>query len=74
MPFSRSLSSIHGSVKEVEQVGPLGRRTPRNIANMDQTSLPFTFSSGETYTNTGERSVWVSGRASGLDEHHVLFS
>jgi hypothetical protein len=36
---------------------------------MDQTLLPFIFSSGETYADTGERSVWVRGGASGLDKH-----
>ena len=59
--------SIRRSAKEGEQVGPLGRWTPRNIANMDQTPLPFTCS-GETYADTGERSVWVRGGASGLDK------
>jgi hypothetical protein len=35
---------------------------------MDQTLLPFIFSSGETYADTGERSVWVRGGASELDK------
>ena len=35
---------------------------------MDQTLLPFTFCSGENYADTGERSVWVRGGASGLDK------
>ena len=60
--------SIRRSAKEGELVGPLGRWTPRNIANMDQTPLPFTFCSGKTYDNTGERSVRVRGGASGLDK------
>ena len=36
---------------------------------MDQTQLPFTFSDGSTYADTGERSVWVHGGASGLEKH-----
>ncbi len=35
---------------------------------MDQTPLPFTFTDGETYADTGERSVWVHGGQSGLDK------
>lgn len=35
---------------------------------MDQTPLPFTFTDGETYANTGERSVWVRGGQSGLNK------
>ena len=30
--------------------------------------LPFTFSDGPTYADTGERSVWVRGGASGLEK------
>ena len=36
---------------------------------MDQTPLPFTFSSGETYADAGDRTVWVRGGASGLDKY-----
>lgn len=32
---------------------------------MDQTPLLFTFASGETYSQTGEKTVWVRG---GLDK------
>ena len=35
---------------------------------MDQTPLPFTFCDGQTYTDTGEQSVWVRGGGSGLDK------
>ena len=48
--------------------GPLGQWTPRTIANMDQTPLPFTFCDGPTYADTGECSVWVCGAASGLEK------
>ena len=58
--------SIRRTAQEGDQVGPLGQWTPRSIANMDQTPLPFTFSDGPTYADTGERSVWVHGGACGL--------
>ena len=35
---------------------------------MDQTPLPFNFSGGDTYADTGEKSVWVRGGASGLEK------
>ena len=48
--------------------GPLGRWTLRQIANVDQTPLPFTFTDGATYADTGDKTVWVRGGASGLDK------
>lgn len=46
---------------------------------MDQTPLPFTFSDGPTYADTGECSVWVCGDASGLETYqctaqHTIFA
>ena len=38
------------------------------IANMDQTPLPFCFTDGSTYKETGNQTVWVRGAASGLDK------
>lgn len=60
--------NIRRTATESEQVGPLGQWTLQQIANMDQTPLPFTFCGGETYADTGDRSVWVRGGASGLDK------
>ena len=45
-----------------------GRFKLHQIANMDQTPLPFTFGSGGTYEQTGKKTVWVHGGASGLDK------
>ena len=42
----------------------VGRFKLHQIANMDQTPLPFTFASGETYDQTGKKCVWVCGGAS----------
>lgn len=49
-------------------VGPLGKFELKQIANVDQTPLPFTFTDGTTYEDTGASSVWVRGGASGLDK------
>ena len=39
----------------------------QNIANMDQTPLPFTLCDGPTYAEKGEKTIWVRG-ASGLEK------
>ena len=38
------------------------------LANVDQTPLPFSFTSGPTYKTTNSPSVWVRGASSGLDK------
>ena len=67
-----AIQGFHRSIRRIardgEKIGPLGQWESRNIANMDQTPLPFTFTDGETYANTGERSVWVRGGQSGLNK------
>ena len=35
---------------------------------MDQTLLPFSFTNGGTYADTGDKMVWVRGGASGLEK------
>ena len=59
---------IRRTAREGNQVGQLGQWTLSNIANMDQTPLPFTFSDGETYADKGDHSVWVRGGASDLEK------
>lgn len=60
--------SIREKAKKGTSVGSLGKWTKRQIANVDQTPLPFTFTEGSTYADKGEKSVWVVGGASGLDK------
>lgn len=60
--------SIRKAAKTGESAGPLGRWKLSSIANMDQTPLPFSFTAGEMYSDTGERSVWVRSGQSGLDK------
>ena len=38
------------------------------IANVDQTPLPFSFTQGRTYDTTNSSTVWVRGGQSGLDK------
>ena len=51
-----------------EEVRDVGRFCLHQIANMDQTPLPFCFTDGTTYDQTGAQTVWVRGAASGLDK------
>ena len=44
------------------------------IANMDQTPLPFSFTEGPTYDTTNASTIWVRGGASGLDKSSVARS
>ena len=66
--------NIRRKASEGEQIGPLDQWTPRQVANMDQTPLPFSFCDGETYADTGEQSVWVQGGDFGLRSTNARYS
>lgn len=38
------------------------------IAYMDHTPLPFSFTNGEAYTDIGDKTVWIWGGALGMDK------
>ena len=48
--------------------GTVGKFQLHQVANVDQTPLPFCFTDGATYADTGDKTVWVRGGASGLDK------
>ena len=54
--------AIRSEVKSGDFIGPLGKFELRKIANVDQTPLPFTFTDGTTYEDTGASTVWRSIR------------
>ena len=60
--------AIRHEARNGESVGQLGRFKLSQIANIDQTPLPFTFTDGTTYDDTGASIVWVRGGSSGLDK------
>lgn len=45
--------TIRNEAKSEDLVGPLGKFELKRIANVDQTPLPFTFTDGTTYEDTG---------------------
>ena len=65
--FHRELRKL-ATPAEGESPKEVGRFGLHQIANMDQTPLPFCFTDGTTYDQTGAQTVWVRGGASGLDK------
>ena len=59
---------IRAIAHEERPTRPVGRFTLQQIANVDQTPLPFSFTSGGTYADTGDKTVWVRSGISGLDK------
>ena len=57
--------TIRRVTDEERPTRPVGRFALQQIANVDQTPLPFSFTNGGTYADTGDKTVWVRGGASG---------
>lgn len=51
-----------------QKVGWTSRFQLHQIANVDQTPLPFAFTNGPTYETTNSSTVWVRSASSGLDK------
>ena len=68
----KMIQQFHRSIRQKAQlgtqVGPLGKWTHSQVANVDQTLLPFTFTDGSTYADTGDKTIWIRGGAAGLDK------
>ena len=68
----RAIQQFHRQIREVasegNQLNLLGQFQLCQVANMDQTPLPFCFTDGSTYADTGEPTIWVRGGQSGLDK------
>ena len=67
-----AIQGFHRNIRDVaskgDQTGAVGKFELQQIANVDQTPLPFSFASGKTYADTGDKTVWVKGGASGLEK------
>ena len=68
-----AIQEFHRQIREVqapsEGDGPQEERFKLcQIANVDQTPLPFSFTDGPTYETTNSSMVWVRGQASGLEK------
>lgn len=52
-------------------VKTVGRFKLSEIANMDQTPLPFEFNTGKTYAQKGSKTVWVKEQRSGWNKRQA---
>ena len=57
--------------KDHEHEQDIGKFKLKNIANMDQTPMPFEVGTDITYNDTGARTVWVKSLGSGLDKRQA---
>lgn len=57
--------------KDYEKLEDVGRFKLANIANMDQTPMPFEIGTSATYNEVGARTVWVKSLGSGLDKRQA---
>ena len=62
------MSIVSGFHQEIHQVREDGVYELKDIANMDQTPLPFVLNDGKTYNDTGATEIWCASAASGLDK------
>ena len=70
-----SIQEFHRQIREAQMSGMGHGDGPQEerfqlhqIANVDQTPLPFSFTQGPTYDTTNSSTVWVRGGSSGLDK------
>ena len=62
-----AVQQFHRAIRRVADedrlIRPVGRFALKQIANVGQTPLPFSFTSGGTYADAGDKTVWVRGGA-----------
>lgn len=63
--LNAAISRFHAKLLRVRRRGSFSLG---DIANMDQTPLPFVLDDGKTYEGTGKKEVWTASAASGLDK------
>ena len=66
VPLSFHLAIRDAARATENPTGPLGKYSLGRIANVDQTPLPFCFTDGPTYEDTGSSTVWVRSGAYAL--------
>ena len=75
--YREPIQSFHQFVRKVaelkddKKVQDIGKFKLENIANMDQTPMPFEIGTDSTYSETGARTVWVKSLGSGLDKRQA---
>ena len=79
--FREEIQSFHQFIRKFAEVQvqdihdqfgyDVGQFKLRNIANMDQTTMPFEIRTDSTYNTTAARTVWVKSLRTGLDKRQV---
>ena len=59
------IEMFHGKLLRERRRGTLSLA---DIANMDQTALPFVMYDGKTYNQTGSKEIWGASGSSGLEK------
>ena len=72
-----AVRSFHKNIRHLalqgEQTGKVRKFGFHQVANVDQTPLSFCFTDGPTYTDTGDKTVWVQGGGSGLAGEAAMY-
>ena len=61
----QAITNFHQKIHAVRESGVF---SAADLANMDQTPLPFVLDDGKTYNETGAKEVWCASAASGLEK------
>ena len=67
-PIEKLRESVEMFHKASQAIRRRGVYQLKDLANMDQTPLPFVLDDGKTYDKTGVDEVWCASGASGLDK------
>ena len=61
-----AIQGFHRNIRDVasrgDQSGAVGKFELQQIANVDQTPLPFSFASNDTYADIEDKTVCIKGR------------
>ena len=63
--LKKSIEMFHGKLPRERRRGTFSLA---NIANMDQTPLPFVMDDDKTYNKTGSKEIWCTSGLSGLEK------
>ena len=74
--YREAIQCFHQFIRKVAEpqdaiLQDIGRFKLENIANVDQTPMPFEIGTDTTYNNAGDRTVWVKSLGSGLDKRQA---
>ena len=66
--FHRDINQKATNGSKDKMMNQTGKFSLYQMANVDQTLLPFTFTDGQTYSDKGEKSMWMWENQSGMNQ------